>query len=91
MLINDFILTSILLSFYEKGTKISLLIEVWYLKKRPRLQAIVITITFWKESSFSECEEINDHKRAVSGLGQRQSSEGGLFLLGNPVPRVWER
>ena len=39
------------------------------------MQALVITTIFWKESSFSEHEEVS--KREVTSLGQRQSSAGG--------------
>lgn len=65
--------------------------EIWVLSIHHLMQALVIAIPFWKESSFSECEEADDQQggsiRPRSATGQRGGPQGHL---GNLVPSVWE-
>lgn len=41
------------------------------------MQSLVITIVFWKESSFSECEEINDQQEDSNRPGSEAEQRGG--------------
>lgn len=56
------------------------------------MQALVTTIIFWKESSFSKCEAVSDQQEGSSRPGAAAVQQGGpQEHLGSLVPSVQEQ